>query len=399
MNEKGVLVAYELLFRSSANINAAIINDAQSAAIDVMINTFCDFGFQDVLGKQKAFLNLNASVLMSDSIELLPKKQVVIELLESIELNSELVDRCADLKKMGFSMALDDFVFDRSYEPLFEIVDIIKIDVLETSRAELDRLVKYFNGMPVTLLAEKVEDMDQFNLYDKLGFKLFQGYYFARPVVLSRKRIDISKLSLLKLLNQVLGDAGVRDLENTFKQSPELVYNLLRLVNSVAMGMRHKISSLQHAIAILGREQLKKWVQLLLFSHGSASPSKNPLLQMAIMRGRLMELLANLSPETKESKDVEGMAFMVGVLSLLDTLLNMPMKEIIVQVNLQKDVSEALLNFTGPLGTLLKLIISLEKGEYEDVKNMTGDLSIRMSRLADVQMEAITWTNRIIEAL
>jgi len=399
LNAKGVLVAYELLFRSSATMNAAIIDDVQSAAVDVMINALCDFGLQDVLGKQKGFINVNTEVLMTDTIELLPRKQVVIELLESIKISSDIVDRCADLKKMGFSLALDDFVYDRSYEPLFEVVDIVKIDALDTSQTELHRLVKHFKGMPLTLLAEKVEDMDQFKLYEKLGFKLFQGYYFARPVILNRKRIDVSKFSLLSLLEQVMGDAGAKELENTFKQSPELVYNLLRLVNSVAMGMRHKISSLKHAIAILGREQLKKWVQLLLFSHGSASPSKNPLLHMAIMRGRLMELLANLSPVTKNATDVEGMAFMTGVLSLLDTLLNMPMKEIIDQINLEKDVSEALLNFNGPLGTLLRLIIKLEKAEVEEVKMIADELSLQMNQLSDVQMEAISWTNKIIGAL
>lgn len=403
LNRKQDLFAYELLFRSSATSNFANIDDIHAASLDVVLNALCDFGGVDVLGGQKGFLNIEAEFLLTDSIELLPKDRVVIELLETVEITPEVVERCKELKKNGFVFAIDDFTYELSlkqnYEPLFEIVDVIKIDVLEMSQSTLSDLVKSLKRWPAKLLAEKVEDNEQFQFCYDLGFQLFQGYYFSKPSILSRKRIDLSKVTLLALLEKVLGDSSTSEVEDTLKKNPELTYNLLRLVNSVGMDMSSKISTLRHAIVVLGREQLKRWVQLLLFTHGTTKPAKNPLMQMAAMRGKMMELLAKGDSSKSGDKEYEDLAFMVGILSLLDTLLGIPMEDVVEQISLQPSVKNALLHRDGDLGKLMKIIETLEVDDFASAESLVESASLKMDKVLAAQLDAITWTNKLVESL
>lgn len=396
LDTKQNVVGFELLFRSAQSLTANIIDHSQASA-DTIINAFCGFGLQEVLGKHRNFINVNTEFLMSDLIELLPREQVVIELLEIVEITNDIVERCSRLKDMGFALALDDFSYSSAYEPMFDLVDIVKIDLLQTSQPALSEIVRYLKNKPVTLLAEKVETLEQFNECQGLGFDLFQGYYFARPAVLNRKKIDISRLTLLKLLEYVLTEAETKEIEGAFKQNPNLSYNLLRLVNSVAMGMREKVNSISHAIVILGRQQLKRWIQLLLFTHGTTNASSSPLMQMAAMRGKLMELLVQQQGDSQHGNDFSDLAFMTGILSLLDTLLSIPMAEIVNQISLRDEVRQALLTREGRLGRLLLMNEKLEIGDFEAVNDLLRETGINLNHLVPAQIEAMSWTNSISE--
>lgn len=386
------VVGYELLFRSAESLTANITDYSQAAA-SVFINIICGFG-QDVLGKQKGFINVNEEMLMSDSIELLPREQVVIELLETVNINSDVIDRCRFLKKTGFSIALDDFSYTPECEPMLEHVDIVKMDIHETNPASIAALIKNLKQRRIKLLAEKVETAEQFKRYKEMDFDLFQGYYFARPVILNRKNIDISKLHLLKLLEQVLTDVDTKEIEETFKQNPTLSYNLLRLVNSVAMGLKHKVSTINHALLVVGRRNLKRWIQLLLFTHGTTGPSNSPLMHMAVMRGKMMELLIQSQPN---SMDYADLGFMTGILSLLDTLLSMPMEEIVEEISLKDEVKQALLYREGQLGRLLMLCEKLEAGDFTSVYEILKGSNFTLNTLTRIQIEAMKWTNSLAE--
>ena len=231
------IVAYELLFRSSSQGNSANVTNDLLATAHVITHAFSELGIASVLGDKKAFINISADLLLSDMIELLPQDKVVIELLETIQVDNQIISRCQELKAMGFSLALDDFSGDSQFKPLFDIVEVVKFDLPQMGQEALEVNVKYLKRWPVKLLAEKVEDIDQAIQCKGLGFDLFQGYYYARPVVLSGKRADSSKLMLLKLLELILGDAETHEIEQAFKHDPSLSYNLLRLVNSVAVGL------------------------------------------------------------------------------------------------------------------------------------------------------------------
>lgn len=398
LDVKQNVAAYELLFRSTSGLaaNAADVVDHSRATASVITNAICGYGIQDVLGKHTGFINVHTELLMSDMIELLPREQVVIELLETVNINDDVIERCRHLKRIGFRLALDDFTYDPVYEPLLDLADIIKIDLSLTNWHSVRTAVTYLRQRPLTLLAEKVETLEQFNKCKELGFDLFQGYYFAHPVILDRKKIDISKIALLKLLEQVLSDVETREIEETFKRSPTLSYNLLRLVNSVAMGMRHKIGTINHAIVVVGRQQLKRWVQLLLFTEGTTDTSSRPLMQMAATRGRLMELLV-LSKD-KNKKDHSDLAFMVGILSLLDVLIGMPMQKVVDQVSLHDEAREALLTRKGPLGKLLLLNEKLEKADFMVVRRLLREMNIDVDKLTTAQIEAMNWATGLSEA-
>ncbi|MDO9064001.1 MAG: EAL domain-containing protein [Sulfuricella sp.] len=388
------IVAYELLFRSSGQSTGANVTNDMLATAHVITRAFGELGIAGVLGDKKGFINISADLLLSDMIELLPQDKVVIELLETIQVDAQIISRCRELKAMGFSLALDDFSGDSQFGPLFDIVEVVKFDLPQMGQEALEKHVNHIKRWPVKLLAEKVEDIDQAIQCKGLGFDLFQGYYFARPVVLSGKHADSSKLMLLKLIGLVLDDADAPVIEQVFKHDPSLSYNLLRLVNSVAMGMRSRISSLRQAIVVLGRQQLQRWLQLLLFVNPGGD-LQNPLLELAATRGKLMELLA--MAQSERDKDHHDRAFMTGIMSLLDTLLGMPMEEVVKQVSLASDVENALLNHEGELGNLLLLVEKMERNDFHAAEGLLADMQLNLGNLMQAQIEAMSWAHMLNE--
>jgi c-di-GMP-related signal transduction protein len=392
------IIGFELLFRSPESQGAALFPDIQIASASVILNALSDFGFQDVLGRHKGFFNVTHGMLMSEAMELLPKDRVVIELLECIMADAEVVERCRKLKEMGFTLALDDHVFDPSFIPIYNLVDIVKLDVLQIPANELPAVVSGLRKWPLTLLAEKVETADHYTTCAELGFDLFQGYFFARPVVLKQNKVDVDKLTMLHLMEQVMAEKEISDIEETFKQSPGLTYNLLRLVNSVGIGLRVRIQTLRHALTVLGLEQLKRWISLALYATGEGSGVQSPLLEMAAMRGKLMELLVR-SRHPSEGREYSDRAFMTGVLSLIDVLLEVSMAELVDKLNLVDDVRSALLERGGELGALLTLA---EKLELADFGALTGQLEccgFSVNELLTAQLETISWSDTLHASL
>lgn len=388
------IIGFELLFRS-ADMQYADISNYLQASASVIINALSDFGIQQVMGRHKGFFNVTAEMLMSDALELLPKEQVVVELLEMIEIDDEIVKRCRDLRALGFTLALDDCVYTPACEPLYELVDIVKLDILQIPRPKLPEIIKRFRAWPLTLLAEKVETAEQYDFCCKQGFELFQGYYFARPVVLKQKRVDVAKVTLTRLLEQVLENAEIPDIEKTFKENPNMTYNLLRLVNSVGMGLREKIKSLRHALTVLGLKQLKRWILLALFAYSDMRGVQSPLLEMAALRGRLMEQLVRQHPELDKDHDFSDRAFMTGILSLIDVLFEVTMVEIVDQLNLSDDIRQALLAREGVLGTILLLTEKLEQTDFNAVERLLSQSQLTLDHLLAAQLEAIGWVNRM----
>jgi EAL and modified HD-GYP domain-containing signal transduction protein len=389
------IVAYELLFRSANTANVSVTDDMQATA-SVIHHAFSEMGVQAVLGTQLGFINISADMLLSDMMELLPKSQVVLELLETIQITEEVIERCRELKQQGFMLALDDFVYDDSYLPLLALVDIVKIDLLLHSREELQTVVNRLKPWPVKLLAEKVDSAEQAAYCHSLGFNLFQGYYFARPSVLTAKRADQSQLALIQLLGLVLSDAETPQIEQIFKQHPNLTYNLMRLVNSVACGVTRSITSISQAIMVLGRKQLQRWLQLLLFTLQNGSVYPSPLLLLAASRGKMMELLA---AKQQRNADYCDEAFMAGILSLIESLIDKPLAVIVEELNLGERLAAALLHREGELGTLLKLVESIEHPDLKDTHFLLAQHStLSLPALTAAEIEAMSWANQVAEA-
>ncbi|MBZ0105601.1 MAG: EAL domain-containing protein [Sulfuricella denitrificans] len=381
-------VAYELLFRSG-NFGVSGVTDDMAASAAVILNTFSHFGAEKVIGQHLGFININTELLMSDMLELLPHDQIVLELLESVAPSSDVIQRCYELRDMGFRLALDDFVYSPAFEPLLDLVDYVKIDLLATSLERLPAVIDRLRHRPLKLIAEKLESVEQFKLCSSLGFTLFQGYYFARPAIISGKKADPARMVLLRLLGQILGDDENHEIEKTFKLQPGLSFNLLRLVNSVAMGLRNPVSSLNQALVVLGRRQLQRWIQLLIYTVGNASSQNSPLLKLAAKRGKLMELLA--IEQRPGRSDYHERAFMVGMLSLLDVLFEIPMQDILSQLSLNDEVREALLDNIGPLGQLLSLSKALELADFEVATIIMVQAGIPPARLTEANLQAFCW--------
>lgn len=388
------LYAYELLFRNGQH-NAADVTDGVQATATVIANAFSELGVEAALGNCRGFINIDEAFLFSDLIELLPKHAVVLEILETVPPTSAVVERCKALKAAGFTLALDDVIqLAQEFAELLSLVEIVKVDIQPLSRIELMQLVIKLKPMGKLLLAEKVDSREQMEQCLKLGFSLFQGYYFAKPTVIAGKKLDHSQMSLMKLMGLLLSDADTGELEEALKPEPGLTVNLLRMTNSVGAGSSETITSLRHAITVLGRRQLQRWLQLLVFSSGNQPGSSNPLLLMAATRGRLMELLAE---EINSGNNAfADHAFMVGIMSLMPALIGLPIEEIIAPLSLAGEIREALLAEHGEstLALLLQLTAACETGNLSILSDNLQKLpGISIKGLNRAQTQALLWAN------
>lgn len=391
LNRNEEVVAYELLFRSTTALNSADVADASQASANVIINTLSGFGLEHLLGPHQGFINLELDLLMSDSIHILPKDRVVLELLETLQITPELVERCRELSEAGFVLALDDHEYDPIYEALYPIVRIIKVDLMLSSLDRVEEMLQRFRPYDVMLLAEKVETREQYLRCRDMGFDYFQGYYFAKPSLMEKKRFDDSGANLLKLMRLLSEDADIDAIEQAFRQSPGLTYKLLLLVNSVSLGLRVKIQNVRHAVATLGRQQIRRWVQLALFASDRDGGLENPLVDMAAVRAAFMEQLACKMPQLRDNNEAIEQAFMTGILSLLERIYDISVEEIVSSLNLTDDVRDALTSHSGIFGELLTLAEHLEQLDFSEAAELSGRLGISQQAVTEAQIKAYNW--------
>ncbi|MDR3579146.1 MAG: EAL domain-containing protein [Oryzomonas sp.] len=390
------IVGYELLFRSTEK-NYSEYESQDQASMSVISSALANFGLNNVLGDKDGFINVTHDVLFSDMVEVLPPRQTILELLESVELTDVVKDRCRQLKGKNYRIALDDHVYSPEHHDLYRFVDIVKIDLLETNPADLPEIVAALRQFPVTLLAERIETMERFQDCLELGFELFQGYFFARPVVLKRKGLEPSRMAMLRLLGNLQGDTDFGKIEEIFRDHPELSYNMLKLVNSVHMGLREKINSLRHAIMLLGLGKLRRWVQLAIFASADSRGINNPLLEMAAVRGRLLEYLVMEHYHLPRGSEQVDSAFMLGILSLVDVLFETPIEGIVRELRLSDEIAAALLNRDGELGALLALAETLEQTNFGEIHHLTETCGIPVATLLAAQLDAFSWRTGIAQ--
>lgn len=396
------LFAYELLFRSGSaeSGNFASFVDGNQATATVITNAFTEFSMADALGPYQGFIKVDHGLLFSDLIYALPTHSVVLEILETVAPTDEMLARCQLLRSEGFVLAIRERPesLDQS-RPLLKLAEVIKVDISRVDPTRLKQLSTNLKPLEKTILAEKVESNEQMLLCHGLGFDLFQGYYFAHPTVIKGKSLHTSELSLLRLLGLLSQDADNAEIEIVFKQEPMLTFNLLRLTNSVGAGMGTKITSLRHAITLLGRRQLLRWLQLLLYSGISGErQAVNPLLQLAATRGRLMELLVERTPRAKAGgQELIDQAYMVGILSLMPTLVGHNMSDILKQLPVAQPVLDALGSRSGTLGDLLGLVESLEEddGGANAAHLLHGITGIDAKFANGCLTRALAWANNL----
>ncbi|MRX10909.1 EAL domain-containing protein [Pseudoduganella sp. FT25W] len=391
LNRGQRLVAYELLFRGAAAYNGAQVTDDAEATATVIANA-AELGLGQVVGDQMAFVNVDAVGLMSDFIRFLPNDKVILEILETVKATPEVLARVRELKQAGFKFALDDVIGQTDdVQKLMPLCDVIKVDIKDMQPGTLPALARVLKTPGQKLLAEKVETIEEFQECMELGFEYFQGYYFARPVILSGKKISPSQLSVLHLLELLDRDASSQEVERSVKHDALITLNLLRLVNTPAVGARQRINSVGHALMVLGRRQLRRWLQILLYvKNGGTQEFTSPLLQLATTRGKTMELMVeHRKPGQRVSADI---GFTVGVMSLMDTLFSIHMRDVLESVNVLDDVRAALLHRSGDYGAMLSLIEHIERGhDGRELAQMLHQLDLRPAELYNIQLSAIEW--------
>ena len=398
LNSDQNLVAYELLFRRALSGPANVIDDL--AATASVIAHASELGIVNVIGASLGFFNVDAAVLMRDFVNFLPCEKVVLEILETVEVTPELVARVTELSAQGFTFALDDVIsHSEALQKLLPLVKIIKIDITGMHKTEIAKLVDYFRRDDKLLLAEKVETIEQFQDCMELGFHYFQGYYFARPVILSGKKLAPSQLAVMQLMTLIMADADTAEIEASIKKDASLVLTLLRLTNTPGMGVTRRIDSLSQALTVLGRRQLQRWLQIILYAeHHKGSHFNTPLLQLATTRGKLLELITEkLRPGQRAMADT---AFTVGIMSLMDTLFGQSMQQILEQVAVVDEVSSALLARRGFYGDLLKLAEYIEQIEKTGALLMPTlqKLQLSIEDLYALQLAAFEWSNMVSRA-
>lgn len=375
---------YELLFRRGA-FQSANVTDNVKATATVMVNTLNNIGISRLIGDKKGFINVDKQVLSSGIVDLLPEKQTILELLETVEIDDVVVDLCKTAKKEGYGIALDDFVCNGA-SPLLSIADYIKIDVMATEKETIKNACAFLRKYPAKLVAEKVETSDDFDFCYNLGFDYFQGYFFAKPSIISAKSISPTQVVLLELSRLLAKEEDFFIIEKIFRQNPELHIKLLQFINSAAFYTVQKITSIGQSIALLGYRKLQKWVTLLLFAGEGQDMHSIPLFERAVLRGRIMELLTS-----KVTKDISAadMAFITGVLSLIDALFQSPLEDILKDLNLSEEINNALLHRDGLLGTLVTVIEYLEQEKYDLLRDYLKTIGVDMEELFRIENNAI----------
>ncbi|MDR0310917.1 MAG: HDOD domain-containing protein [Acidobacteriota bacterium] len=391
---------YELLYRSDAVRNFYDASaDPDQASKRTLINSFVDIGLDKLTGGRKAFVNFTKPLLVAGIYELLPPELLTVEILEDIAPTPDVLDACLNMKKNGFQVAMDDFVFTEATEAFFDYADIIKVDFLLTPLSDIAMLVRTLNDrqmsgkqmQPIRLLAEKIENKDIFNTALEMGFEYFQGYYFSKPVIVaghSMNPMAINRMSLLRLL--LKKDFHFDDVADVVKHDVALSYRLLQFVNSAHFGFRAVISNIQQALVVLGTAEVRKWMTLICLV--DLNRDKTPeLTRMSLIRARFFELVA---PFIGKSSHTETL-YLLGMFSLMDTIMEMPMTEVFTQIRVDESVSDPLISRSGGDYELLRLIELYEHGDFDAAAAQAEALSLPENRLAKAYMEAVQWTTQL----
>ncbi len=380
------LFGYELLFRSGLN-NAFPDLDGDVATSNLLSSSFFSVGIDRIAGGRKSFINFTEALLLRGTPSLFPQNMIMVEILEDIRPSAEIIEACRHLKKKGYTLALDDFVYDDSFVELLPLIDIVKIDFRRTPEPEIRSLLQKLRPFSCRLLAEKVENYDEFNRARELGFAFFQGYFFSRPEVLKNRDIPQNKLTMLRLISEInTSEFDVTALEKLISRDVSVSYKLLKYLNSAYFSRLAPLKSIRQAIAFLGERGVKLFVSLIATSQ-LAEDKPDELVRMSIVRARFLEQLG-----PKLGLD-SGELFMLGLFSLIDAMLDNPMDDLIARLPVSEPIRQALVERVGPLAKPLSLVESCERADWSAVDRWRQQLQVDEEQLQAMQLDAIGWAD------
>ncbi|MFG0330287.1 MAG: EAL and HDOD domain-containing protein [Phycisphaerales bacterium] len=380
---------YELLFRSGPE-NCFCGTDPDVATNKLVGDSLSVHGFETLTSGRRAFINVTKNILLGDSLSVLPPERSIIELLETIEPTDEVIDACRTLREAGYLLALDDFIFEEKFERLLPEMDILKIDFGGTDAAQRRMFARQGQDNGYALLAEKVETYEEFDEAADLGYTYFQGYFFCRPQMISTREIPGMKLNYLRFIDRInQPDIELDELEQIIRQDVSLTYKLLKYLNSAMFSLRSEVTSIKHAMALLGIRSLKKWASFIAMAN-IADDKPSELLTECLYRARFCELVGQKC-EGGQNRDSE--LFTLGMFSLLDALVDRPISELVEGIAIAEDMRDTLLGDRTQFSPLLELATALERGDWDRVTALSHWLKVPESTVAEHHQEAILWAN------
>lgn len=389
-----VVYAYELLFRSGMD-NFFRGGDLDQASSKVIGDSVLLHGLDVLTAGKKAFYNVTRETLTKEYCAMLPKDQAVVEILENIEPDAETLAACRNLKAAGYAIALDDFVYNEKYQPFLDLADIIKVDFLLSSKEDQQKMAERFIPQGIKMLAEKVETWEVYQEARQMGYIYFQGYFFSKPTILSTKDIPGFKLHYLQILQEIQHrELNYKGLEEIIKREMSLSYKLLRYINSAFFGWRVSISSINHALVLLGEVEVKKWASLVALSN-MAEGKPDELVVQAIVRAKFCESLAPKLGLVARTQDL----FLMGLFSLIDGIMDRPISEVLEKIPIEADIKAALLGEKGHLGNIYQLILAYEQGNWDAVPALHEKLRLGDEDVAPLYLKAVDWANQSFKGI
>jgi EAL and modified HD-GYP domain-containing signal transduction protein len=387
-DQKLNIYAYELLFRGNDfDLNHA--SEAAKATNQIITDTILELGLNAIVGSHKAFINFTTQNLLEKTPLHLPKERIVIEVLESVEINSQIVSNLKELSDLGYTIALDDFVFSEEWTPLVKFADIIKLDIMEMGEAKTRQLIAQLKPYGVKLLAEKVETHEEYQYLLDLGCDYFQGFFFNKPNTVSGKRMGVNQTAAIRLMATINNpEVEFDELVKLISQDVSLSYKLLHYINSAFFAVPSKVQSIQQAITYLGLNELKRWTNILNMA-ALSSDKPAAVLQNSLIRGKMCEELALLSGAKADN------FFLIGILSCLDSLLDTPLEEALSQLPLSADIPDSILNRTGLAGEALTCTINYEQWNVSDLSFGQVDSAL----IGEAYLRSINWAKDVMNSI
>jgi c-di-GMP-related signal transduction protein len=378
---------YELLFRDGLE-NSFRSLDSEAASRSTLDSTML-MGLDVLCDGRRAFINCTRDVLLKDYVTLLPATQTVVEVLETVEPDERVVAACQRLKEAGYLIALDDFVTDDPRASLTDLADIIKVDLKRTSPEQRTALIKRYGPWRCRMLAEKVETREEFVAACSAGFLYFQGYFFRRPEVMATHDIPANRINYLRMLQAASRpELDPREVENVIKSEASLCYRLLRYLNSAVFGFTSEIHSIRHALTMLGEREVRRWMRLVA-TFGAGQQRSSELVLSALVRGRFCELL---SPKVQHG---DSDLFLLGLLSMMDAILEVPMAEVLDKVPLDQETKAVLMGGASRLRPLYQLMLARESGDWENTGELVKALHLGESEVAEAYWQAMQWARQV----
>ena len=396
MNEE--IVAYELLYRSQTE-NAIQNTDSDTATVDVLVNYFLSMGIKEVTKGKPGFVNFTENLLMDDLLGFINPSKIVVEILENVPITEQLIQRVKELKELDFKFALDDFVLDHDvllYDELFQYIDYIKVDFLATpllERMKIENRVK--NNYPhIKLLAEKVETRNQYEVAKFAGYTLFQGYFFEQPQVIIATDIPLNTLQYFKILLLMREDEpDITRIAESIERDISLTFKLLKLMNESEGRRKSKVRSIKQAVMLIGLTELRKFIYLLALREGLSEDSDlyKELLRTSLFRAKVCEKLAKMHHKENFSE-----YFLVGMFSLIDTLLKRPIETILDMLPFSEEVASTIRGVRTSMSPYLKFSIALDKMNFTQMDQYAEQLNLTKSDIASLYQEASDWSEETI---